>query len=140
MDPFILSPAMSCLDIPAMAMVWIGTLGALATACDLNSFWLICLLVLLFGCFLQFVYESAYMGLPFCSLPFLLRLPDLSLPYLLQSAFFETIYSLHHVVYLALYDDNTDMHLTAYLLVHVCTSEVLFTICVYAYINIYGAP
>ena len=35
-----------------------------------------------------------------------------------------------YVVYLALYEDNTDMHLSVYLLQ--CVSEVLFTVCTHA--------
>ena len=69
MDPFILSPALSCLDVLAMAMVWIATLAALATACVMNSFCLICSLAIFFclAVFMPFVYESTYMRLPFCS-------------------------------------------------------------------------
>ena len=92
MGPLILSPALSCLDVLAAAMVWTATLAALATACAVNSFWLICLLAILFCLtgFLQFVYESAYMRLPFCCHLFLLILPNLTLPYVLQSAFVRT--------------------------------------------------
>ena len=38
LGPVILSPALSCLDVPAVVMVWIATLAALATAFTMNSF------------------------------------------------------------------------------------------------------
>ena len=44
---------------------------------------------------------------------------------------------LSHVVYLASYEDNTDMHLSAYLLL--CANEVLFTVTVHFYIYICDA-
>ena len=88
MGLLILSPALSCLDVMAVGMVWIATLAASATACVMNSFGLfVCLPFLLFTGFLQFVYESAYMRLPYCCHLFLLTLPNSSLPYVLQSAF-----------------------------------------------------
>ena len=60
MYPFILSPAVSCHDAPATAMVWIAALAALATACIMNSCWLICLLAIFFclAVFLLILYES----------------------------------------------------------------------------------
>ena len=42
------------------------------------------------------------------------------------------------VVYLALYEDNTDMHLNVYLLE--CVNEVLFTLRAHTKIYICGAP
>ena len=38
MGPLILGSALSCLDVPAAAMVWIATPAASATACAMNSF------------------------------------------------------------------------------------------------------
>ena len=42
------------------------------------------------------------------------------------------------VVYLVLYEGNTDMHLCGYLLL--CANVVLFTVCVHVYIYICGVP
>ena len=89
MGLLIWGPALSCLDVLVVAMVQIAALAALASACVMTSFWLICSLAIFFclAGFLQFVYEFTYMRLPFCCYLFLLRLSDLSLPYVLQSAF-----------------------------------------------------
>ena len=67
-DLFILSPALSCLDVLAMAMAWNATVAALVTACAMNSFWLICVAChfYLFSCIHAIVYECL-MTLPFCS-------------------------------------------------------------------------
>ena len=94
MDPLILSPALPCLDVPAMAMVWIATLAALAIVCMMNSFWHICSLAIFFclAVFLQFVYESAYMRLPFHSHLCLLKLPNLSLPYCFSLPFWDCLH------------------------------------------------
>ena len=89
MDPHILSPTLSYLDVLVTAMVWIAALAALAAACAMNSFLLICSLAIFFclAVFLYFVYESAYLKLPSCSSLLLLKLSNLGVPHLLQSGF-----------------------------------------------------
>ena len=60
--PLILGPALSCLNVLSVNMVWIAAFGTLATAWMMNSFWLICLISIFFCLtgFLQVVYESVY--------------------------------------------------------------------------------
>ena len=101
--PTHLGPVLSCLDVPAVAM---------ATG------------------FLQFVYESADMRVPFCCHLFLLRLPNFSLSCVLQSAFVRPFTPDTNVMYLTLYEDNTDMHLSVYLSLFV--NEVPFKMCAHA--------
>ena len=68
-DSLILSSMFSTLAVPAVAMVCITTLAALATACATYSLEIICsfaFFVSLFDCYLAFAFKSAFLRLP-CS-------------------------------------------------------------------------
>ena len=138
MGPLILGLTLSDLDVQAAVMVWIAVLVASATACPMNSFWLVCSLAIFFFVWLYFYnlfFKPSYMRLPLVVIYFLLTLPILSLP---SVACFSLSLSDHLLLTpyseFALYEDNTDMHLNAYLLL--CSNEVLFidSACVYIYI------
>ena len=128
MGPLILGPTFSALAVPAMDMVWIATLTALATACAMYSLVLVCSLAILASLYdwslcstfqaafvRLFFYHLDLLRLPIFSVPnicawaclcetlLLLRLPVLSLPNI--SCFSLPLwdfYSWHHVAYLAL--------------------------------------